>query len=150
MRAHRVVTSGVSAALVALVLSGCGSSPFLPTTVVTSPYVSRSSAVVDPISGIGNQRATVRVCSIGGGPISVHVSSPGADAGTVLTVRAISTSGDADATLIEQTVPRGSVTLDSNFESNRPMRPGECANVDFVGNRNFFDPGDPFHFTIIW
>jgi len=155
MRARRVVMSGFSVAIVALALSGCGASPPLPAAAITSPYVSNTSAVVDPLSGIGNQRARVRVCSLTGGPLTVDVHSPGASAGTQYTVRAISTDAESTgdvvaATLIEQTFPRGTVPLDAHIESSRPLRGGECVDVSFVGNDNFFAPGDPYYFTLNW
>lgn len=155
MRARRVVMSGFSVAIAALALSGCGPSPSVPAVPITSPYVSNTSAVVDPISGIGNQRAWVRVCSLTGGPLTVDVHSPGASAATQYTVRAISTdaesTGDvAAATLIEQTYVRGTVPLDAHVESSRPLRGGECVDVSLVGNDNFFAAGDPYYFTVSW
>jgi hypothetical protein len=156
MRAHRVVMSGICVAIVALALSGCGTSPAQPTApVVSSPYLGSSAARVDPISGIGIQQARVQLCSLAGGPLRVHVSSPGANTGTQLTVRAISTdlesTGDVvDATLVEQTVARGTVTIDTHVESNRAMMPNECAVVTLVSNDDFFAAGDPFSFTVTW
>ena len=156
MRVRRGVVSGVSAAIVALVLSACGPSPYLPPPVsVSSPYFGASAPFVDALSGIGKQQARVRVCSLGGGPLSVDVHFPGANAGTQLTVRAISTdsetTGDVtDATLIDQTYDRGTVTIDTHFESNRPLRGGECADVVLLSTYNTFAPGDPFNFTVTW
>lgn len=160
MIVRRVVVSGVVAAVVALLLSACAPNPGGPSlpgwpVAVSSPYISSSTARIDPISGIGNQQAKVRVCSLTGGPLAVDVRSPGADAGTLLSVRAISTdletTGDlVDATLFDVTHPRGTLTVDTHFESSRDLRPGECADVTLVGNQNIFTAGDRFYFTVTW
>jgi hypothetical protein len=159
MSVRRVVVSGLSVVIVALALSACAPNPTVPylpwPLAVSSPYHSASTAFIDAISGIGRQQAKVRVCSLAGGPLAVDVRSPGADAGTQLTVRAVSTdletTGDVvDATLIEETYPRGTVTVDTHFESSRALRSGECADVTLVGTHNRFSPGDPFYFTVTW
>ena len=155
MRSRRLGVAGICVAIAALVLSACGASPYLPPAVtLTSPYMGASesfSAV--PSSGIGQQQARIVVCSIGGGPLEVHVHHPNASEGTSLTVRARSTAttGDeADTTLIEVTHPAPTVGVDTYFESTRDLRPGECAEVILLSKYNLLAPGPSFHFTVTW
>lgn len=156
MRGRRLAVSGAFAALAALVLSGCGSSPLLPPPVdVSSPYISNSTARYDALTGFGRQEARVRVCSLTGGPLTVDVHSPGADADTQLTVRAISTDvesgGDVGAaTLVDQSFPKPTVTLDLHLESSRALRSGECVDVSLSSTRNLFEAGDAFYYTVSW
>ena len=154
MSLRRVVVSGVGAAAVALLLSACGSSPLLPPVVgLSSPYQGSSSA--DPLSQTGGQSAKVRVCSLAGGPLAVDVHIPAADVHTELHVRAYSTDIDANpdleaARLIEEHFLDGSSGVDVHVVSERPLRPGECADVMLGSSQFFFDPGYPFTFTITW
>ncbi len=154
MKTRRLGLSGVCVAIAALVLSACGASPYLPPAVtLTSPYMSASTPFVDGISGIGKQQARIVVCSIGGGPLEVHVHHPNASEGTSLTVRATSTdtTGDeADTTLIDVGHPSPTVGVDTYFESTRDLRPGECAEVILLSTYNMLAPGPSFHFTVTW
>jgi hypothetical protein len=150
------VVSGVGAAIVAVALSGCGTSPSLPPVpVVSSPFHGWSTVVVDPLTQIARQGATVRVCSPGGGPLAVDVQSPDADADTDLAVRVVSTdwetTGDVPgATLIDAGFHQPIAPVDAHVESNRPLRPGECADVGINSTRNLFQAGPPFTYTVTW
>lgn len=156
MRIGRVVVSGACAAMAALVLSGCGTNPPLPPPLdVSSPYYGGSTPYIDALSGFGRQQSRVRVCSISGGPLTVDVHSPGADADTQLTVRVVSTDVDPGvdpvaATLIDEVYRQPTVTIDTHVESNRALRSGECADVSLVSTRNLFEAGDAFYYTVTW
>ena len=154
MTTRRLGLSGVCVAIAALVLSACGASPYLPPAVtLTSPYMGASEPFsAMPGSGIGQQQARIVVCSIGGGPLEVHVHHPNASEDTSLTVRATSTdaTGDeADTTLIDVGHPSPTVGVDTYFESTRDLRPGECAEVILM-SKYLFAPGPSFHFTVTW
>ncbi len=153
MSTRRVVMSGLGAAAV-LLLAACGSSPLLPPVIgLSSPYQGSSSP--DPLSQTGGQSAKVRVCSPSGGPPAVDVHIPAADSHTELHVRAYSTdlevNPDLEATrLIEEHFLDGTSGVDAHVVSERPLRPGECADVTLGSTQFFFDPGYPFTFTITW
>ncbi|UDY36307.1 hypothetical protein [Dermatobacter hominis] len=150
---RRVVVSGVGAAIVALLLSACGSSPLLPPALgLTSPY--QGSSVLDPLSPTGAQVAKVRVCSLAGGPLAVDVHSPAPDSNTGLSVHAnstdLETTGDVEAARLIEFVQIQAIGADTHLESERAMRPGECANV-LIASAQYFDfVGKPFTFTITW
>lgn len=154
MSVRRVVVVGACAAMVALVLSGCGSSPALPPPVdVSSPYHGWSTVYVDALSGFGRQQSRVRVCSLTGGPLTVDVHSPAADADTQLTVRVVSTdpdTGDTTAILIDRVFLQPTVTTDTHVESSRALRAGECADVSLVSTQDLFRAGEPFSYTVAW
>jgi hypothetical protein len=156
MQGRRVVVSVVSAAIVALVLSACGTAPpATPPVLTTSPYHGTSTVWSDPLTGFGQQQARVQVCSPAGGPIVVDVHSPDVDATTELRVSAISTdyatTGDlAAAILIDEEFPKPTAPVDAHAESIRSMRPGECADVTVVSRRNIFSAGPAFTYTVTW
>ena len=152
MAVRRAVVSGIGLAVAALLLSACGTNPMLPPTVaLTSPY--HGSSTLDLLDQTGRQTAKVRVCSLAGGPLTVDVHIAAPTSNTDLSVRAYSTDGEVthdpvDSTLFESILD-GAPT-DTHFESTRPMRPGECADV-FLSTTEFLgDPGLPYTFTITW
>ena len=153
MAVRRAVVPGIAAAVAALLLSACGVSPLLPPTVaVTSPY--HGASTLDPLSQTGGQAAKIRVCSVGGGPLAVDVHIAAPIINTFLAVRAMSTDLEvthdlADATLFDRLV-EDELTADTHFESTRPMRAGECADVFLGSGSGWGDPGLPFTFTITW
>lgn len=157
MTTRRVARFGVGAVLLAVALSGCVSSPYSPPTVVvvSSPYVGTSQVVVDPLAQIGYQQGKVRVCSLSGGLLAVDVQTPTADSTTSLSVTAFSTDIETlgnvpEVRVLEASVGQGNVAVDMNFESSRPMRPGECADVSVRTQTNTLGTGPAFGFTVTW
>jgi hypothetical protein len=145
MTVRRACMSGVGAAVVALVLSGCGASPLLPPFVaVTSPF---SGSSVHALTG-SDQLALVRLCSLTGGPLTVDVTIPGADFQSGLGVRV--TSVDDPTSVLLQFNQEQQVGVSTHLESSRPIAPGECIDVAIASREFFFDPGLPFSYTLTW
>ena len=126
-----------------------------PTVVVSSPYVGTSQVVVEPLLEIGYQQGKVRVCSLTGGPLALDVHTPDADATTSLSAGVVSTDIETlgnvpEVRVLEASVGKGDVAVDMHFESSRPMRPGECADVTVRTETNTLGTGPAFGFTVTW
>jgi hypothetical protein len=140
--------SGVSAAVLALLLEG-GTSPLLPPALaLTSPY--DGSSTLDPLTQ--SQAAKIRLCSANGGPPSVDVYFAAVHDNATMTPQLRSTDfgPTADEGILFTRVWMRDVSLDTHVESTRPLNPGEREDVSLSTDDITHAPSLPFTFTITW
>lgn len=137
---------------VSMAITACGSTPSIPVQGVVSPVTGAS--VTSPFD-TDIQTASVRVCSLAGGPIDVDVHLVDLYPRTQIGINVISADRTEEAGPLRFPgypilSPDEVTAQDLHATSNRPLLPSECAVVQIGTSAFLSDPGPPFTYSISW
>ncbi len=140
MKTKRVLGVAVLTTIAAVVLAGCVS-PIGPSLI---PPITGSSYLLYP-TDVETQHARFVLCSVAGGPVTLHVHVPGATTNTEMTV-----GSELGPSLFGDVRGQGEVGVDNDFTSSIDLAPGECSSTQIEVTEEFHDVAPQFTYTVWW